>query len=1443
MITTITRSFLFLLLCLGCYELQAVTILEQNFQTSGSLPGTLPAGWTTNNVLLADGTTGPAFRVYNATTANAGSYWPVPEQGVNNRFAGANDDAAPCDCLMDEVYLQTPSMNFSAAANPAVTFNIYHDGNFGGGDARLQISTDGGFSWIQVDYPNDVDGLFTISDGFWQTLVITLFEFGGQADVRLRFVWSDAGSWASGFAVDNVVVGDLEPVSLTVERSIAADWLAPFFGQNYWDYSQIPLSQVAPIKATGVVYNSGLNTLNNASVNFEVLNGSTSQGIWSTPVPSLNSLTRDTLSYTTTYTPSSTGTYTVKVSGNAGAAELNTSDNVATSSFQVTECTYARDAGSAQAFFQLESGDLAGNLFDIYQDQTFYNIEVALGGGSTVGGTVIGAIFELTGFDATTGDPNFVYLDGSQTVEVAVLDTDLNTVGGSDFICLPFENPVTLVAGGVYWIVVTGTDILRLPVSGSNNVPGSWVYTDADGTYGWTQGIFMARLQGACSEACQGEISGCTDVFACNYNPQANISDGSCTYPGCTNSEALNYDPNAGCSSDNCICAAYTELFNDNCESYLPSQGLTLQSAVWTTWDGSAGLDAEVSQDYAFSGSKSIKIDGTNTDLVLPVGPYNSGYYEVSFKMLVTSSGGYFNFQHLWSETSTNYEWAFDVFFNSSGNMELYTGAILSGTTTVPLFSWFDIRVMVNMDDDLGLLYVDDILIDSWQWSLNNADGSAGVNAFAAVNFFGSNTANGQGLYYIDDIRIQSVSAISCNENIPGCTNISACNYNPTATINDGSCLVIGSGCNDFNPSTINDVIQNNCQCIGTPIDPGCSGFSVSNNTSNPTCAGLSNGFISVNAAGTSSPFSYSWSNGSSTSAINNVAAGAYSVTISDALGCSETLNFNLTAPQALNAVVSSIPVNCYGASTGSASVNVSGGTAPYTYAWTTSPIQNSAQISNVAAGNYTVNIIDANGCSFSAVATITEPITPLSVTATATSAACSQNDGTASALVNGNTGAVQYLWSNGQTGATATNLAAGNYTVTITSGGCSAQTAVNVNNTNAPIINHVSNSPQCFGESTGSINTVITGGTQPYQYLWSNGGSGTSQTGLTAGTYTFVVIDNVGCQASINVNLTQPNPINIALSATPTNCSGAPQGAVNATVSGGTQPYLYSWSNGSGGTAINNLSAGQYSLSITDAAGCNAQASASVLNPDGIVAFAVPYDINCIGGSDGAVEIFVTEGTPPYSYEWNNGETGTPYITNLQEGEYSCIITDAVGCTYTTGATVVAPQGNLPDILGMATVDPFSIQTYSISSISGATLTWAVTGGNILSGQGTNFIQVQWSDEPIAAVVLLIFYPNGCQASVDLIVQIGTTVQESVTPTTWTLYPNPAAEVLHVEIMNTMEKMPFSVSDALGKTVLCGTLQPGVNRLNLETIASGVYTLSVNTDEHNRQTRRFIRE
>jgi hypothetical protein len=476
-----------------------VTILDEDFQTTGNLPGALPADWLTNDVTLFDGTTGPAFFVHNATTANAGTYWPVAEVGVGNRFAGANDDAPPCDCLMDEVYIETPTMNFSAALNPAVTFDIYHDRNFGGGVAWLQASTDGGQNWAQVNYTADPDGFFPVQEGFWQTLVITLFEFGGQEDVRLRFTWSDAGSWASGFGVDNVVVGDLEQYSLTLDRTIQGDWNSLVFGDGYWDYTRIPLTQADSVKVTGILSNTGLDTLTNARMLVEIFQGASLVATTETAsAPDMPSLTKDTVSVVTTYIPDAIGSYTITGTAVSNEADSDSTDNTGSASFEISECTYARDLNSAQAFFEIAAGDFAGNLFDIYNDEEYYGIQVALGGGSEPGGTVTGAVYALTGFDPVTSDPIFEFVEGTQTIEGDVLEENLNSAGGQDFVCLPFEGPVTLPAGGIYLAAIAGTDVLRIPVSGSNSIPASWVYQDSDGSYGWTQGVFMIRMIGSC---------------------------------------------------------------------------------------------------------------------------------------------------------------------------------------------------------------------------------------------------------------------------------------------------------------------------------------------------------------------------------------------------------------------------------------------------------------------------------------------------------------------------------------------------------------------------------------------------------------------------------------------------------------------------------------------------------------------------------------------------------------------------------------------------------------------------------------------------------------------------------------------------------------------------------------------------------------------------------
>ena len=357
---------------------------------------------------------------------------------------------------------------------------------------------------------------------------------------------------------------------------------------------------------------------------------------------------------------------------------------------------------------------------------------------------------------------------------------------------------------------------------------------------------------------------------------------------------------------------------------------------------------------------------------------------------------------------------------------------------------------------------------------------------------------------------------------------------------------------------------------------------------SSTTC-GNNNGSVTVTASGGTGTLNYSWAPSGGTNAnASGLSAGTYTVYITDANGCTFSATANVAASSNPTLTLQSqINVLCNGQSTGSATMNASGGNGPYTYAWTPSGGTN-ANASGLGANTYTCTVTDVNGCTQTQTVTITQPLL-LSVTAVSTQTNCTGSIGTASASASGGTPGYSYSWNNGQTTQTASSLGAGTYTVTVTDlNGCTQSQTVVVTANNPVTLTASSTASGCL-TNNGTASASASNGTTPYSYSWSSGQTTQNITGLGAGTYTITVTDANGCSQTQTVNVAQTAGPTANATASATSIS--PGGNSQLTATGG---GTYSWypSSGLSCTSCANPAAtpGQtttYCVQVTDANGC----------------------------------------------------------------------------------------------------------------------------------------------------------------------------------------------------------------------------------------------------------------
>lgn len=520
---------------------------------------------------------------------------------------------------------------------------------------------------------------------------------------------------------------------------------------------------------------------------------------------------------------------------------------------------------------------------------------------------------------------------------------------------------------------------------------------------------------------------------------------------------------------------------------------------------------------------------------------------------------------------------------------------------------------------------------------------------------------------------------------------------------------------------TVTITSANGCQVLTQTVNVASAGGAVSLTSSgvtNASCFAGADGSATVVASGGSSPYTFSWSPvvpSTSTftqSTATGMSAGTYIVTTTDINGCTGQQTVTITAPTAVNGVLTSTAVACPNDSSGSVSVTASGGTGPYTYLWSPSGAT-TPTVNGLPGGSYSVTVTDNNGCTFTQTVAITSP--PAMVTAmTATNVLCfGGNTGSAAVSISGGSPGFTYQWSPaGGTNDTATGLSAGVYTVVTTdANGCTSTSSVSVTEPPQLTVSTTSTPVNCFGQGTATA--TPSGGNGGYTYVWTSGGTAATETNLAPGSYSVTVTDNNGCTATQSVSVTQVSPLSVSSSATDPTCFGGNNGSAGVTVTGGSTPYTYVWSP-SGGTnaTATGLSAGTYTVLITDANGCTFSQSVTLTQPTQITGSTSGTGPNCNGSTNGTALVTASGGTGALTYNWLPSGGTAATATNLGAGTYTVIVTDANGCTFTGSVVLTQP----PAITATGTgnqVCPGSTATLLVTASGGASpYTYAWSNG-----------------------------------------------------------------------------------------------------------------------------------
>ncbi|HIA35628.1 MAG TPA: T9SS type A sorting domain-containing protein, partial [Flavobacteriales bacterium] len=1197
-------------------------------------------------------------------------------------------------------YFQTDAIDLTGF--PAVEIEFQHKLRYccsNNSQLSLFVSNDN-VNWTEYDAREGIVVNTGSADPLTTTFDISCIA-GNQSTVYLR--WHKIGASHYYWMVDDILIRESAVIhDLSIEFDYYLDpWLAPHFSMipaNHVDTSlyAVEVKNNMPGIETGVILNvtvnDGANDVYNGSSASDTINGCVDSTL---------------LACADGFFTTNIGSYTVNLDVSLDSADFDLSNNSVSHSFDVTDTVFARDFGGTQ--YQLTAADYSsfqpygfGNWYDFVNADTITSISFQLGTSTVIGTVVQGTVYDndvttilgTTGYHTVaSGDlGNWVTLSLATPLAVPAISARVvavNEFGGTDTNMTIYGSSIPQLYGTSFLIHSSGntwigqTPNVRANVKSSiacnlsASSPAITTISCNGGSDGAVSGVVPSGGTGSYTYlwspggATSADISGLTpgiytltitDSVGCVYIVAADVAepDVLTVVPVVTDitcNGTADGSVAGGATGGDLVGSSAITYFSENFSSPGMPSGFTLFDV-----DGNTPNPAVTALGF----------DGTDATAWV-IGDDGSGSNNVAISNSWYATAG------------TSDDWMITDAISIGGSNVILSWDAQAVDPSYP--DGYEVRISTTTPTVAACLANSALFtIGSENATLTSrsVDLTAVGYANQTVYIAFRNNSTDKFLLHIDNILVETPAVASAYQySFDGGAYSTASSFTGLGAGTYPIKVMDAKGCEDSTTVTI--------------VEPAAMGTAFSSTTANCGVGGSA----TVTVSGGSTPYTYLWDDLSAqtTATANGLVAGYYTVNVTDSNGCIGMVADSVlgTPPITLDTAIMD-PSGC-GLLDGYAVVSVLTGTAPYNYAWDDPGTQSTDTASGLSAGIYNVTVTDIKFCVGYATVVLSDAGAPTVIINDSNQVSCmGGSDGSATTLTFGGTGALTYSWSTtpAQDSSAATGLSAGTYTVTVTdANNCSGFTSTTITepSTAVSIDNITVTNVSCNGGSDGTVTIITSGGMGAHAYSWSNSQTTQNISGLTIGAYTVVVTDTNGCTANATSDtLTEPSALFTSAVGTNVTCSGENDGAVDLTVSGGVAPYGYSWS--PGGETSEDLSGqgpGPYSVVVTDANGCTANAVKTLTEPNAIVvSTSLVTDVSTNGGSDGAIVIATpTGGTGAYTYSWIGPSftSTSANISNLEASNYSLIVTDENGCTGNLGPiTINEPPVSVSEVVANAT-------------------------------------------------------------------------------------------------------------------------------------------------------------